>query len=146
MEFKAMLLMNLYDNGFRYIAKEMDGNLYAYRAKPIKSQCCWAIEYVEDCYNLTRFKDLFMGLSWNDKEPFKINNPVEPIDWQKVPVDTKVLTSDNEDGLWYKSYFSEYRPDIFPDSPFITFGGGTTSWNANGAASWKYCKLVNEDD
>lgn len=63
------------------------------------------------------------------------------VDWSKVPVDTKVLVSD--DGLiWYKRYFAHYK-----DKCIYVFNSGFTSWtvphnfNVN---FWKYTKLAEE--
>lgn len=148
MEFKEMLLKNLCDNWFEYIAKDVKGNLCAYKEKPFKGEYCWEIEYgyEEEVYNLNAFKSFFDDISWDDDEPFKINKPVELIDWKNVPADTKVLVCNFKNGLWKKKYFYAYRPDTFPNAPFVTFSSGATSWTSEDIDNWKYCKLVNKDD
>ena len=63
------------------------------------------------------------------------------IDWSKVPVDTPVLVS-NDENFWYNRYFAgvddEGKPLVFPD--------GRTSWsNMKGGRMWtsyKYIKLA----
>lgn len=143
-EFKEMLLKNLSDNWFEYIAKDINGVLHAFKEKPFKSEYCWQIEYgcEEDIYNLNEFKSLFEKISWEDAEPFKINKPV---DWSKVPVDTKVLVSDDGE-YWQRAYFSEYNPRLLPNTPFLTFGCGATSWTAEEADRWEYCKLADGEE
>lgn len=149
MEFKEMLLKNLCDNWFEYIAKDVKGNLCAYKEKPFKGEYCWQIEYgyEEDVYNLNAFKSFFDDISWDDDEPFKINNPVEQIDWSSVPVDTKVLVRDNDTHKWKKAYFKEYRAND-PYAPFVTFGIGKTSWSASSSSDtgWDQCKLAEDNE
>lgn len=63
------------------------------------------------------------------------------IDWSKVPVDTKVLVSD-DDLIWYKRYFACYK-----DGRIFTFNNGVTSWSTDKnvkTTSWKYTKLAEE--
>ena len=60
------------------------------------------------------------------------------VDWSKVPVDTKVLVSDNGD-TWYKRHFAKYENGsvhVFPDgrSSFTTEEDGIIY-------PWKYAKL-----
>lgn len=67
-----------------------------------------------------------------------LENP--PVDWSKVPVDTKVLVRDYETSLWTRRYFSGYI-----NGEYYVFRDGKTSWNAtNGQASYTYCKLWEE--
>ena len=65
----------------------------------------------------------------------------EVMDWYKVPVDTKVLVSrDNE--VWFKRYFAKYEEDRV-----WCFDSGATSFSADdidNVSSWKYVKLYQE--
>ena len=62
----------------------------------------------------------------------------EVVDWSKVPVDAKVLVSDNGK-LWYKRHFAKYENGsvhVFPD--------GRSSFTTEESAiiyPWKYAKL-----
>lgn len=62
----------------------------------------------------------------------------EVVNWSKVPVDTKVLVSDNNLD-WHKRYFSEYI-----DCGFYAFADGKTSWNMTDVNMWRYCKLAED--
>ena len=68
----------------------------------------------------------------------------EVIDWSKVPVDTKVLVSD--DGKeWIRRHFAKYE-----DGKVYCFNDGYTSFTIvnyaylSNATSWEYCKLYQE--
>lgn len=69
---------------------------------------------------------------------------VEPtVDWSKVPVDTKILVRDSEDGRWVKRHFARYENNIV-----FAWDCGYTSYSANGyynVSTWKYAKLAEED-
>ena len=68
----------------------------------------------------------------------------EVVDWSKVPVDTKVLVS--EDGKeWNRRHFAKYE-----DGKVYCFNGGYTSFTIvnygylSNAVIWKYAKLYQE--
>lgn len=60
----------------------------------------------------------------------------EIVDWNKVPVDTKVLVSDDGE-RWDKGYFKQYK-----DGVFYCFSDGRTSWTSIFNKGYKYCKLA----
>ena len=68
----------------------------------------------------------------------------EVIDWSKVPVDTKVLVS-NDGKEWSRRHFAEYK-----DGKVYCFNSGVTSFTVkesyflNEKASWEYVKLYQE--
>lgn len=65
----------------------------------------------------------------------------EVIDWSKVPVDTKMLVSkDNE--IWFRRYFTKYE-----DGKIYCFRSGASSFSADDEDDimvWKYVKLYQE--
>ena len=64
----------------------------------------------------------------------------EVVDWSKVPVDTKILVS--EDGKdWCRRYFAKYE-----GGRVYAFMDGTTSFTSSSESSlsWKYAKLYEE--
>ena len=65
----------------------------------------------------------------------------EVIDWSKVPVDTKMLVSkDNE--IWFRRYFAKYE-----DGKIYCFRSGASSFSADDEDDimvWKYVKLYQE--
>lgn len=83
----------------------------------------WDIMEIYDCDN---------KLIWKRKE----------IDWSKIPVDTKVLVKNDENGEWNRRYFAG-----FINGEVTTFSNGMTSWSTSRSnnpilVSWKYAKLV----
>ena len=62
----------------------------------------------------------------------------EIVDWHKIPVDTKVLVSDDGES-WYKEYFSHTL-----NTMFYTFDGGTSWNNKENTIGWSYCKLAED--
>lgn len=83
----------------------------------------WDIMEIYDCDN---------KLIWKRKE----------IDWSKIPVDTKILVKNDENGEWNKRYFAG-----FINGEVTTFSNGMTSWSTSRPnnpilVSWKYAKLV----
>lgn len=69
---------------------------------------------------------------------------VEPtVDWSKVPVDTKILVRDSEDGRWKRRHFARYENNMI-----FAWNSGCTSYSANryyNVLTWKYAKLAEED-
>ena len=65
----------------------------------------------------------------------------EIFDWSKIPVDTKVLVSkDNE--IWFKRYFAKYE-----NGKIYCFLNGASSFSADDEAdilTWEYVKLYEE--
>ena len=65
----------------------------------------------------------------------------EIVDWSKVPVDTKILVSDNGD-TWYKRHFAKYETGsvhVFPDGR-----SSFTTEESDIIYPWKYAKLYEE--
>ena len=68
----------------------------------------------------------------------------ESVDWTKVPVDTKVLVS-NDEKNWFRRHFAKYE-----DGKVYCFNDGYTSFTIvnyaylSNATSWEYAKLYQE--
>ena len=65
---------------------------------------------------------------------------MEVIDWHKVPVDSKVLVSDDYK-TWFHRHFAKYEND-----KVLVWIGGGTSFTTEETTLWKYVKLYEEDD
>lgn len=139
-ELRKEILQLMYDKGYRYIAKNENGNVHVYKTLPEKKCSYWTNG---DLFARLHFTDnLFEDVKFEDKEPLSIAKELGLIDWTNVPKDTKVLVSDDRE-YWYKRYFKEYRKDS--EKPFVTFANGRTAWNGtDDSAIYKYCKLAEE--
>lgn len=65
-----------------------------------------------------------------------------PVDWSKVPVDTKVYVRDFDDESWIPRYFAR-----FEDGKIFAWTAGTTSFssdNFDNVTSWKQGKLAED--
>lgn len=85
-------------------------------------------------------KTYFIFNIYNLKEILDLQfKKVYEVDWSKVPVDTKILVSNNNN-KWYKRHFAKYEND-----EVFAFMNGTTSYTDNSCITWKYAKLYKED-
>lgn len=74
---------------------------------------------------------------YNDtKEVFSFHD----IDWTKIPVDTKILVSDDK-VVWHKRHFAKYENEAV-----YAWTNGITSWTSKAVAldqtTWEYAKLA----
>lgn len=139
-EAREWLLQRLYNQGYRYLARDKSGIIDAHKTRPKKFNTVWSSDYCVRHFNETF--DIFDDIQWTDEEPLDIAKELGIIDWSKVPVDTKVLVS-SDGTAWSRKYFHEYSPDN--DYPFFVFDFGRTSWTTTGSSvGYKYCKLAEE--
>lgn len=93
-EARQYILQQLYDEGYRYLARDESVFLYAYKDKPVKKQYIWDdMRCVSSCLQVHSFL-CFKDIRWVDEEPLDITKELGIIDWTKVPKDTKVLVWD----------------------------------------------------
>lgn len=99
-----------------------------------------------DC-NVIRCSDCAWSSKSRCRERFKEWAEQEyvepPVDWSKVPVDTKILVRDSETGQWSRRHFARYKNNIV-----FAWDRGCTSYSADGyhnVSTWKYAKLAEED-
>lgn len=67
-----------------------------------------------------------------------------PVDWSKVPVDTKILVRNRTGRKWYKRHFAKYE-----DGKVYAFFNGYSSFTAsdeNEVNSWNYAKLYEGEE
>lgn len=65
-----------------------------------------------------------------------------PVDWSKVPVDTKVIVWDNVEHK-YRRHFAKYE-----NGEIFTYMGGATSWSCepDQMVRWQHGEIAQEDD
>lgn len=74
---------------------------------------------------------------WSEQEYVE-----SPVDWSKVPVDTKILVRDSETGQWRRRHFARYENNFV-----LTWCNGRTSYSSGGCedvTDWKYAKLAED--
>lgn len=65
-----------------------------------------------------------------------------PVDWSKVPVDTKVYVRDFDNGCWIPRHFAR-----FEDGKIVTWNDGATSFSIddfNNVSKWNQGKLAED--
>ncbi|WP_370847548.1 hypothetical protein [Dialister invisus] len=145
-EARRYILQQLYDEGYRYLARDKDGILVAHRTKPHKvvSIFSWRNNNSAPCF--VHNYPCFANLSWVDEEPLDIAKELGLIDWTKVPKDTPVLVWNKEGECKKRAHFSHYVSTAVV-CPFRVFIDGGTSWSKkNVTARYTYCELANGGD
>lgn len=99
--------------------------------------CCERCKFNE---NRAICNDVDEMMAWLNSE--YIEPKKEEVDWSKVPIDTKVLVSDNEID-WYRRYFADI--DKYTNE-CLAWADGATSWANRSTMPWKYIKLYKEDE
>lgn len=143
-EARQYILQQLYDEGYRYLARDESAFLYAHKDRPRKKQNIWGgLDCVNSCIHIYSFS-CFKDIKWVDSEPLDIAKELGIIDWTKVPKDTKVLVWDVEGERKSKRYFSHYETQG-TNFPFKVYCNGATSWsNTVATAGYQCCELFNE--
>lgn len=102
---------------------------------------CGKVPCDECIFRKNKVTDISCGekiKEWSEQEYVE-----PPVDWSKVPVDTKILVRGSEDGRWKRRHFARYESNIV-----FAWNRGCTSYSVDGyddAAGWKYAKLAEED-
>ncbi len=114
------------------IAIDKKGNFY--KCSDLECEDCIFSRFdQDDCYCGEKIK------KWSEQEYVE-----PPVDWSKVPVDTKILVRGSEDGRWKRRHFARYESNIV-----FAWNRGCTSYSVDGyddAAGWKYAKLAEEGE
>lgn len=148
---RKYLLEALYDADLKYLARDTNGKLWAYKERPMKvvKEGDWTLTSAHFESVLQKIADeIFEDITCEDKEPFDISKALgkDPeVNWYEVPLDTPVWVSDCpiDDGGALLRHFAGYS-DNNKDYPFNTWENGKTSYTAEGTTEWKYCRLVKQ--
>ena len=145
-EARQYILQQLYNEGYRYLARDESVFLYAYKYKPVKEKYIWGDTYGASSYLQVHSFLCFKDIRWVDEKPLDIAKELGIIDWTKVPKDTKVLVWDGEGTLKNKRYFSHYETSS-TNFPFRVYCDGATSWsNTDETVGYQCCELFNEEE
>ena len=124
-EFRNYIIKDLIDRGYKYIARDRDGAIFAFSRQPIKRGDVWGFDMtsnddkMEDISIVSR---MFTDIKWEDKKPFEILC----VNWDSVPVDTNVMVTGVDDSEW-KCHFCKK----LNDNSILVFRDGKTSWTTN---------------
>ena len=134
--FRNCILEDLMKMGYKYIARDKEGAIYAYSRKPTRRGNEWFFgsgpfsvdDKLEDISLLSR---IFPDIEWENVEPFRIPYT----DWKEVPVNTPVLytpviyTSGIGNGKTCVLHFCRYDKE---KDRVILYAEGRTSFTEQG--------------
>lgn len=134
---REWLLQKLYDEGWRYYAKNVGGTAFLTTKKPIMNQGILEITSGGTTRCINNISEIMPVIDRNGL--VDIAEELGIVDWSKVAVDTPVLVSVN--GVkWYKRYFAKADYcDVY------VWNKGATSWsieNVNDTEVWNHIKLA----
>ena len=127
--FRNCILEDLMKMGYKYIARDKEGAIYAYSRKPTRRGNEWFFgsgpfsvdDKLEDISLLSR---IFPDIEWENVEPFRIPYT----DWKEVPVNTPVVyTGDN--GKTLVRHFCRYNEE---SNRVFIYTNGRTSFTGRG--------------
>lgn len=101
---------------------------------------CGKVPCDECIFRKNKVTDISCGekiKEWSEQEYVE-----PPVDWSKVPVDTKVFVRDSDSESWYPRYFARFK-----NGGIFTWTNGTTSFSAKGfddVTLWRQGKLAEE--
>lgn len=122
------------------LKKENVGKLYLdsknYTYKVVKR-----MQDNEGVYDLERTSDgMLIGDIYFTSKILSMDFTIEPIDWENISVDTKILVSiDGEE--WCKRYFAKYE-----NGKVYAWNDGATSFSSNHCTKWVYAELYEEEE
>ena len=125
-EARKFVLSDLVKMGYKYIARDKGGTIYAFSSKPIRRETVWVVDIpphaVDKLKDISLVSRMFTDIKWEDKKPFRIPY----VNWDDVPVDTKVIVA-GVDGSEWKCHFCKK----LNDNAILVFIDGKTSWTTD---------------
>lgn len=135
---REWLLQKLYDDGWRYYAKDISGCVFLTKKEPAMIDNILDVTIgglVKSVDTIAEIMPNIDGCGILD-----IAKELGIVDWSKVAVDTPILVRDVKGQEWGKRYFA-----FFKDGKVYTWIGGATSWSADNdkdVLKWEYAKLA----
>ena len=126
-EFRKFVLKDLIKEGYKYIARDKDGAIFAYSRKPNRQDEAWYLDEAlnDDIYkNISLVSRIFTDIEWEKVEPFRI--PYTK--WKEVPVDTPVVYT-SATGKNYALHFCKYDKE---NDRVVLYTDGRTSFTEQG--------------
>lgn len=126
-EFRKFLFKNLVKEGFKYIARDKDGKIFAYSCRPNRRENAWILDTASEdgtYQNISLISYIFTDIEWEDEEPFRIPYT----NWEEVPVDTPVVYTSATDKN-YALHFCKYDKE---NDRVVLYTDGRTSFTEQG--------------
>lgn len=133
-------LKECYNLGFKYMFYNSDkGVCMLSKQEPVFRDTtfmyCDGDKYPMASY----FSTLVVKELLKDRNYIAIEDHIDVVDWENVPVDTKIIVSHSTGSIDYCRYFAEYK-----DGKVYTWDYGATSWSSDAKSKswWEHAKLV----
>lgn len=135
---REWVLQKLYDDEWRYYVKNIGGDVFLTRKKPV------VIDNILDIRSggLTKLVNAMAEIMPNIDEGGVLNIAEELgiVDWSKVVVDTPIFVRNKIEDVWKCRYFAKYE-----DGKVYAWYGGRTSWSniiSDEPVNWIYAELA----
>lgn len=134
-------LKDLYQKGYRYLFYDPTIKIYI----TSEQEPCFEDNKYMHCYGDKRMaivSSLETAIVAELLEQYlyiAIDEHIDCIDWENVPVDTKIIVSHSPNSPDYCRYFAEYK-----DGKVYAWDYGATSWSSDVKSKnwWEHAKLV----
>lgn len=122
-ELRKDIFEDFMKDGYKYIARDKDGAIFAYSDKPIKREKVWLLTSTDGTWqDISLISRLFADVKWKDEEPFRIPY----INLDNAPLDTKVIVTGLDGSEWKCHFYKKVS-----NNSILAFTDGKTSWTAN---------------
>ena len=125
--FRNCILEDLIKMGYKYIARDKGGAIYAFSSKPIRREKAWILEFAsadDKLKDISLVSRMFADIKWEDEKPFEIPYT----NWKEVPANTPVAyTGDN--GKTLVRHFCRYDEE---SDRVLIYTDGRTSFTEQG--------------
>lgn len=134
-------LQGLYNKGYRYIFYDPTIRVYiASEQEPYFEDNKYMHCYGDKRIAIVSSLEVTVIQEWLESYLYiKIDKHIDVVDWENVPVDTKIIVSHSTGSPDYCRYFAEYK-----DGKVYAWDYGATSWSSDVKSKswWKHAKLV----
>lgn len=133
-------LTDLYKRGFRFIFYDPTIRVYVASEqepyfKDITYMSCYGKKNtITSSLELAVVKELLENYLY-----ITVEDHIDVVDWENVPVDTKIIVSHSPNSPDYCRYFAKYK-----DGKVYAWDYGSTSWSSDSKSKswWEHAKLV----
>ena len=135
-----LFLKTIYDKGLNYLYFDKDTGMYTASSEEPEFDDTTFI-FCGGCHST--IQGLFAKKVIEDLLEFRnyiaIDEHIDCVDWENVPVDTRIIVSHSTASPDYCRYFAEYK-----DGKVYAWDYGATSWSSDAKSKnwWEHAKLV----
>lgn len=129
-----------YNFGFKYVFYNPDSGTYMLsEQEPVFRDTTFMYCDGEKYPMVSYFSTLVVKELLKNRNYIAIDEHIDCVDWENIPVDTKIIVSHSTGSPDYCRYFAEYK-----DGKVYAWDYGATSWSSDVKSKswWEHAKLV----